>query len=301
MNLPVQLFDDFLPVVFQSCSVISSKIISNWSEHKEMLPKMGDIDMTMEITIKNIHSSEEFQEVIKEKMLRDVSRTYVELVMKLLLNDGYAPSKIFQYFSQRFEYLCALLSTVVTMVTIEDSVTILRCISFFSWIIPILMPVPDENFELFGTEKSVVLSPMLLSVVGDLVKALLVALTWERMEVHHNYSLTLLCLICQHALALKSNLVLDIIKTLPNVNQDNFKSFEDHYSKAPSKKGKKNVLKSFLTEVVGMTLGANLFKKKSNILDMPDTFFINQVGKSKNEDDIPLEFITQLFDKLGET
>jgi len=124
------------------------------------------------------------------------------------------------------------------------------------------------------------------------MESLLVSLTWENMNLYHDLTLSLIALLYHTLWTMESTVTVEVFKLLPNVNGSNFQSFHNQFRAIAVHKHRKDLLKSFLTNVVGLTMGTSVYKKKSNILELPDQFFSAQLtskNKKKNTKNTDVE------------
>eukprot|EP01124_Arcella_intermedia_P000765 TRINITY_DN10411_c0_g1_i1.p1 TRINITY_DN10411_c0_g1~~TRINITY_DN10411_c0_g1_i1.p1 ORF type:complete len:1175 (-),score=322.08 TRINITY_DN10411_c0_g1_i1:23-3019(-) len=307
-TVPVNMYGSILPIVFQTCFAINTKLLQNWEEYKEFLEKNGEMSMILEKQTSEL-TPEEIQEIIKEKFLRDATRSFTSLLFQLFSTPEKVPTPIFQYFNtNHFKSLYSLLESTSLILNLEDTLTFNNMIQFYSSIALFLLPISSDLFEAKSNPKIVTnerkskIIPKVEEIFRNLVKLLFLSLTREKFVSNHGHTLLLICTIWKHANHYESNFVWKIIKELPNADPDKLKKLESLWNNTQTDKTKKNVLKDFLEHTVGISIGNTLLKKKSNILEMPVSFFIHRLknkSKNKENEDLPLEYLAQLFDKLS--
>eukprot|EP01127_Copromyxa_protea_P024039 TRINITY_DN9291_c0_g2_i1.p1 TRINITY_DN9291_c0_g2~~TRINITY_DN9291_c0_g2_i1.p1 ORF type:complete len:1204 (+),score=281.47 TRINITY_DN9291_c0_g2_i1:31-3612(+) len=300
--LPQELYAVFLPMLHEVLLICFQVLNSEWKKQKDSKSKFKS-------------NEENADDMVREKTLRDATRTYAQVTKEILLQSStnssqnaapspfsnfgqpvapkvesnvalkLEPTAIFTFYLKTGT-LHKLIFDIINCLSFEDTQTNAKCTYILDIIVPYIFQDSTIPFEM-KKEYVNLFASTLLSMV-------LMCLTEENSEEHQENMVGLAHVIFFRCWELKDETASGVLMKMPNITQERYGAFWKRYEEAKAEKGKKSVFRQFLTETVGIKMGSMIFKKQSNILDIPDQFWQHKLeAKPEEEEDdgIPYDLI----------
>ncbi|TPX64126.1 hypothetical protein SpCBS45565_g06114 [Spizellomyces sp. 'palustris'] len=240
-------------------------------------------------------------DIIAEKMLRDVTRAYVDLIAALLapatpaakkkeentanlLKQSFQNPDLVRFLLWDEAISGPLLSSITHLVTYKDTQTSRKAAVTCSKLLPVL--VGHYEFHVW--------------LGKDLLMCLLEALHDPyHQEIHSDIISTIADVYVR--LRPVSMLPYETFGSLPGMNVDSLKAFEESLAKKSSAKEQNAIVKGFLQSITGIAISQQGKKQESFVLNIPEKqLMTRQPRQSRDEDhegEAANEWFSGLFDQ----
>ncbi|ORX88546.1 ARM repeat-containing protein [Basidiobolus meristosporus CBS 931.73] len=241
-------FNSFLPSMIQ---FINDRLQTEW----QALYRKGLQLTTPEEAVafeNDLEEGDVSDEMITEKILRDFTRSYVDLWNKIFIpadahDEGLtARYTILQEYMLKTTVASPLIQALTQLIAFKDTISCLRTVNICLKIIPSIKPLPQ-------------LHPL---IGGDLLMAALQALhDGYHQEGHSN----IISLVVEIYITLRgiTTVPYETFAKLPDMNPQKLEAFEASLATTTEPRSQKALMRTFLQNIIGTSKG-EWFKKKQN-------------------------------------